>query len=639
MPVSQTLSDNTLSLSNYSFPTPLTRDSRLDHFLNKGVTLISQYLPIFKEGLPVMALPRVGEHGVSSLALYFAPHRQLPLVFESNLPFHQFRGHERLERLSQALSVLAEQESKGRKLHSNARVSDWKYRPIEHKQNREKMRSVIDRVISVFDADMFTTKLHLTPASAHLGKVLEQRFQREFTTAVSKGLNEITNGLSRVIEDALGLPGEQAVLEHGLLMYIRALVERTPKEIRNRALWMNSFPYFAEAPDSGRFDPVIRAQHSFMTAAAEEYGCAPAIIKRVAGFKLNQLYVRTQPKLKHSEDLLRENLINFLSSAPIEKIPHFGRADSQSTANNVIYHLEQTLSFLANFPSRAITEGVRMLGANSARHWQSEENSIPYKKIMEIHDYIRMVSRATVLPWLLSNPDATPQGLRGNILERAGQITTLMLARTNSIPSLHKHSEYWHRIVGRGNSDQHFSYTSWLPLFETQITPNKFQMVPLTNSNELIIEGARHHHCVGSYSSTCAAGISHIISVRTLEGQGISTLELKVSLINGKRVVDIQQHAKAFNKPVTVDLAEAADWLVEHLNNGAIKVDWDSIDALARQRKGKELAGFDVNDKKLWDEIYEATRPFLPKQLRYPTVEEFISGAGFDTLKACITQP
>jgi hypothetical protein len=50
--------------------------------------------------------------------------------------------------------------------------------------------------------------------------------------------------------------------------------------------------------------------------------------------------------------------------------------------------------------------------------------------------------------------------------------------------------------------------------------------VPLTNPGELEIEAHRLNHCVNTYVENCMLGTSHLLSIRTREGQSLSTAEI-----------------------------------------------------------------------------------------------------------------
>lgn len=50
--------------------------------------------------------------------------------------------------------------------------------------------------------------------------------------------------------------------------------------------------------------------------------------------------------------------------------------------------------------------------------------------------------------------------------------------------------------------------------------------IPLTNPDELEIEAHRLNHCVNTYVENCMLGTSHLLSIRTREGQSLSTAEI-----------------------------------------------------------------------------------------------------------------
>jgi hypothetical protein len=615
----------TPGLLDKTFPTSPRCDDR-EHFLReKGMQLINRLLPLFKEHSPVMLLPRPLDTGIGSLAIFYSPKSRAPLVFESRIDFAQLRRQELLNRLAQDFGRLATSGGKNSKIFRHSDVRDWKHQPIEAIKYRSKMETLIQKTLSSMNGEMFSKKLNLTPQYAHLAVELEREYVKAYTSAVHRGLAEISGGLSNSIDEALELPTVEGLRQYGVHFYLRALKESTSTEVRNRTLWMKTFPYFADAPNSGQFDDIVRSREPFIPVAANHYNCTPALIKRLGKLEFYKHCLSSLQAQRINEDKYRSHLVNYLNSAPIEKVTY---AELTQNPKGIFKQLDATLYFLMDFPSKAEEMGVHLLSASSAGNWENLNKTVSLETLNSVHDYVRMVSRATVLPWLISQGRAEWDS-KGSVVTTAQQITTLILAKKCHLGTLTKLSHEWHRVVGRSNTSDYFNHTSWEALFSPQQTPNNFLLVPLTDSNELNAEGAALHHCVGGYANLCIYDNMHIISVRTIDGERVSTLQLQNTIRDTKREVKIIQHKQAWNQPVSEELAIAAEWLTEQVNNGEIVVDWESIDRNANAKKSVDLAGFDVNDKILWHKIYQTTLSFVPGQFRYKNVEEFISSSGY----------
>ena len=73
-------------------------------------------------------------------------------------------------------------------------------------------------------------------------------------------------------------------------------------------------------------------------------------------------------------------------------------------------------------------------------------------------------------------------------------------------------------------------------------------VVSLTGDAELKQEAMRLDHCVDMFFEVCVLGCCHIVSIRTLDGESISTVEIFLGRDEqGKLVPEVQQHQAACN--------------------------------------------------------------------------------------------
>jgi len=90
-------------------------------------------------------------------------------------------------------------------------------------------------------------------------------------------------------------------------------------------------------------------------------------------------------------------------------------------------------------------------------------------------------------------------------------------------------SDRWHERM-RHHSDAALispdDAVSWLPLINMPLIINHRLIVELANEYELMMEGAKMQHCVGSYANQCMRNGVRVFSIGDLDGNRLSTLAL-----------------------------------------------------------------------------------------------------------------
>lgn len=121
-----------------------------------------------------------------------------------------------------------------------------------------------------------------------------------------------------------------------------------------------------------------------------------------------------------------------------------------------------------------------------------------------------------------------------------------------------------HRSLGVGSADLAWTPSPLIPmLFEEpcqdpSALPKRWQMMELTNIEQLRIEGAALHHCVASYADRCCRGMSRIWSLRSWRGDKVRhvlTIE-----IDPKRRAVVQARGCANRFPSGRPLQLLQDW-------------------------------------------------------------------------------
>ena len=83
----------------------------------------------------------------------------------------------------------------------------------------------------------------------------------------------------------------------------------------------------------------------------------------------------------------------------------------------------------------------------------------------------------------------------------------------------------WHRSLGIGGAGLRWTASSLHPMLieepshDTSAPSRMWQLMELTNSEQLRTEGSALHHCVASYADRCSRGISRIWSLRFRRGE------------------------------------------------------------------------------------------------------------------------
>lgn len=122
----------------------------------------------------------------------------------------------------------------------------------------------------------------------------------------------------------------------------------------------------------------------------------------------------------------------------------------------------------------------------------------------------------------------------------------------------------WHRSLGLGGAGRSWTPSPLQPMLleersqDPSVQPKRWQIMELTNSEQLRAEGAALHHCVASYAERCCRGMSHIWSLRLWSGEKfhhVMTIEIDLK----KRAV-VQARARANRAASGKPLQLLQDW-------------------------------------------------------------------------------
>ena len=125
---------------------------------------------------------------------------------------------------------------------------------------------------------------------------------------------------------------------------------------------------------------------------------------------------------------------------------------------------------------------------------------------------------------------------------------------TMSLRTVTKLSSEWHEAVAANMTGPQLTFPApWFPA----ATINRINIIPIDNSAELYREGARMHHCVGTYAEEVRAGHLYVYSIRR-EGEHVATASV---IRNGCRVQLLELRGPC-NSPVSKQIsALVGRWL------------------------------------------------------------------------------
>lgn len=127
-------------------------------------------------------------------------------------------------------------------------------------------------------------------------------------------------------------------------------------------------------------------------------------------------------------------------------------------------------------------------------------------------------------------------------------------------------------------------------------------------------------HCVWSYTYRCMANSHHIFSVRSPEGNRLTTLTVQDYFDAEKnlRQIKLVEHKGHHNKTPDPKAVAAEKDLLDSVNNGDLTPDWASIDSCKAGFIGQLMnnsVGYDFYNPHLRDEVASLYPPCLPRHL------------------------
>jgi len=136
----------------------------------------------------------------------------------------------------------------------------------------------------------------------------------------------------------------------------------------------------------------------------------------------------------------------------------------------------------------------------------------------------------------------------------------------------------------------------------------------------------RMRFCIWSYGSNHFTANYHMMSIRDKDGHRLCSLTVQHYMHEGKRKIKFSQN-KAIDNTDPCEIGKrVADTLIEKVNEGEIKPNWQAIDAVRADYNINQMQnaiGYDFNDETQRQSVYDVYRPCLPKTIVKASAGQF----------------
>jgi hypothetical protein len=446
--------------------------------------------------------------------------------------------------------------------------------------------------------------------------------------------------------------------------YYFAIEAASQKARGNRLRWARTFPALWGLRTHAQIRELIDAGQPVIKPAAALLDCPPAVLRRLRTVEhsvgqpsaAEAMLAYDLPPMNDEfdagrvvrgeweADVARETvdipllLLHGLAELPADKLPppealpRLNRVLDQGLRGGAFIPAVIGASFFAARLLTAARPGAitwippsfRPLLKATRGDWETvgpQVSGITNVHIVGIRDFVTMLADALVLPYVLRTSSWSGQPhLAQELRVAAREQMALLLAAQWHIGSFLRHSAEWHKALGitlgRGH-DAWLGDFAWPAWFKRVKASNGIIIEPLCSSAALREEGALMHHCVGGYDRECLAGRTQVFSVRSAQGERLSTLQLNLHKAYGGTFRFSQaQHLAACNSEPPPEAVQAVKKLLTAMNGG--KVPHRAGAALEHRgaSNGRHICGFDHTSDTAWEQARAGALPYLPAELR-----------------------
>lgn len=415
------------------------------------------------------------------------------------------------------------------------------------------------------------------------------------------------------------------------------------RQIIRRQAW-EAYPFLIEeAITDGNSSPTIHYKNenspiyeadkqSILQAIDEEKALEPALMK---GFGLSRAIVRSlyNVKGKMSNDT---TILSAISWTPIQAIgelsvihhhlpPSHYPVENPSLGKEEQWHgfFHVLVTYYDLFQDRFIKTNQSPEGLDATLLFQKEKpiwktkdaSFIPIAYEGQVMDVMKYFNKQLLFPayWdCLKEMNLTdcmkPQNIINNLRfgYKVASPLGLIFFRNHNLRSLKKVVDYWHDNIKEMNV-RAYSDERWPALTPEQVIKwngRTLHIVPLISPQDLVEEGKRMNHCVGTYMNKCLYESSHVFSIRNENGESLSTFEFIQD--NDEEKIVLNQHYAKGNTEVSEELSRIVNLFLQDLNNKTIPMDLPHLmreqeDRINKRSCLEEYSEYDARNESLRD--------------------------------------
>ena len=321
---------------------------------------------------------------------------------------------------------------------------------------------------------------------------------------------------------------------------------------RNRLQALNLFQIFLPQlfePKFASIRRVIDAGEPLIDAIADKYIAARPVIRAIRGTAVLAA--------RRLADNLPE-LLQVLRDIPVAWLPR--TATDWGRFAETIHHIERISQ------TSVLTTNNRLIFRDCARrgYRPTDVDSDEWWRVGQEIDELTRAIHAAICHQLYRS------GTPGNHETFACQQTDRMLMALG-IRRVGRIAQRWAHAHRRAQAAFEAKHTVmggilWPLLAETPVPVGELVAHQLHNAEALTAEAQAMSNCVGSYLHLCMTGQSQIWSLRTIDGENVSTLETLLTVTdNGEPLIRLGQHAGRLNTKPQSNAVKAANELQHHL--------------------------------------------------------------------------
>lgn len=241
---------------------------------------------------------------------------------------------------------------------------------------------------------------------------------------------------------------------------------------------------------------------------ARLFNCPKKCIRHLVGLRFEDIGIQWTGR--------RKELLMILGSMDVNRLPKNGHG--WKAFGETI----DLLSALTKMPTSSLS-GRLLLGELSKLNWRYKIDSRIglRERALAIERFAENFRQAIVATAWVNGTNCIASG--------AVQRLVIKAACSLGLPRLERLARKWMAEEIRLDSESIIQQPGGLPvILENPLEAGDMKIIQLTESRELVSEGARMGNCVADYTGRCASGSAYIFSVRDKDGASCVTVEYRL---------------------------------------------------------------------------------------------------------------